>query len=119
MDWRTHLFPRKLFASSILLATQCRYSELLSSCSDPNCPDERGLYPLIYAAALGNVKALSDLMPRTTIELVNDVLKTHSTTLLNVIIEAPLRKVEDNSRIEEDDDLVSVGCLQAYFSLNQ
>lgn len=117
MDWRTHLFGRKLF--SIMLATQGKYSDLLSNYNDPDCPDEHGLYPLIYAAALANVKALSDLLPRTTIELVTDVLKTRSTTLLNVIIEAPLRKVEDGSRIEEDDDSASVRCLQAYFSLNQ
>ena len=119
MDWRTHLFGRKLFTSSIMLATQDKYSDLLSNCNDPDCPDEHGLYPLIYAAAFANIKALSDLLPHTTIELVTDVLKTHSTTLLNVIIEAPLRHVEDGSRIEEDDDSASVRCLQAYFSLNQ
>ena len=119
MDWRTHLFGRKLFASSIMLAAQCKYSDLLSSYSDPDCPDEHGLYPLIYAAALANMEALSDLLPRTTMELVNGVLNTYSTTLLNVIIEAPLRKVEDGSRIEEDDDLASVECLGAYFSLNR
>ena len=118
-DWRTHLSGLKIFPAQVVSTPSCKSSDLLLNSNNPNSPDQHGLYPLIYSAALADEEALKQLLPCTTMELVQEVLKTHYTTLLNVIIEAPLRKIEKGSTDEKEDDLASLRCLEILFFLNE
>jgi ankyrin repeat protein len=116
-DWTVHLSGMKVFQAFVTSPALCK-STLLDS-SSANCPDHHGLYPLIYSAALANEGALRQLLPCTDLELVQNTLIEHCTTLLNIIIEAPLRKIENGRRVVEEDDVASKRCLQTYFSVSK
>ena len=116
-DWMVHLSGMKIFQAFVTSPALCK-STLLDS-SSANCPDHHGLYPLIYSAALANEGALRQLLPCTDLELVQNTLIEHCTTLLNIIIEAPLRKIENGRRVVEEDDVASKRCLQTYFSVSK
>ena len=117
--WMRNLTRMKIFPPSVTSTAQpSEIFDTLLKTNSPNHCDEHGLYPLIYAAALANEAAVKQLLPHTAMEGVRDVLSTHSTTLLNIIVEAPLRKREKGS-IVEDDDVASLKCLEALFSFNK
>lgn len=52
--------------------------------------DERGLCPLIYAAGWAHTELFSSLLTRTDLSSVFSILEEKRTTLLQVIVEAPL-----------------------------
>ena len=116
-DWTMHLSAIKMFQAFVRSPDQCK-STLLDSCS-PNCVDNHGLYPLIYSAALADEGALRQLLSRTDLELVEDALTKHCTTLINIIIEAPLRKIMNEDEVADEGDVASMRCLQAYESLSK
>lgn len=113
-DWTMHLSAMKMFQVSPDL-----WKFTLLDSSSPNCPDHHGLYPLIYAAALADERSLSQLLSHTDLELVQDALTEHRTTLINVIIEAPLRKIKNGHKVVEEDDTASMACLQAFVSVGK
>ena len=117
-DWEVQYSKVKLFPTAVLSSISEESSKYLNA-SNPNSPDEHGLYPLIYSAALANEDVLKSLLPCTNLELVHNALSGHSTSLLNIIIDAPLRKAQKKERVVEEDDTASMECLKAYISLNK
>lgn len=119
--WEEQYSGVKIFPPDVLSSLS---EDICSSCnpfntSSPNTPDKHGLYPLIYSAALADPELFKLLLPCTNLELVHDVLCCYSTSLLNIIIEAPLRKVRTEHEVVEDNDTASIKCLEAYLSSNR
>ena len=57
---------------------------------DANTVDENGLCPLIYAAGCAHAELFKSLLQQTNLSTVHSILKGTGTTLLHVIVEAPL-----------------------------
>ena len=90
---------------------------LLNSMTTDNDDDDDGFYPLIYSAALADEDALRELLPGSKMGLVLNVLTAHHTSLLKIIVEAPLRKVQNKGGTPVDDDIASLKCLQTLAAL--
>ena len=78
--------------------------------------DERGLCPLIYAAGYANPALFSSLLTRTDLSSVFSILEENRTTLLQVIVEAPLasgsaleRTHSVQTPVDKDASLASLG----------
>ena len=78
--------------------------------------DERGLCPLIYVAGCANPVLFSSLLTRTDLSSVFSILEENRTTLLQVIVEAPLasgsaleRTHSVQTPVDKDASLASLG----------
>lgn len=60
-----------------------------------NTVDENGLCPLIYAAGCAHSELFKSLLQQTNLNTVHSILKDYRTTLLHVIVEAPLARGAD------------------------
>ena len=78
--------------------------------------DESGLCPLIYAAGCANPALFSSLLTRTDLSSVFSILEESNTTLLQVIVEAPLasrsaleRTHSVQTPVDKDASMASLG----------
>ena len=76
-------------------------------------------YSLVYSAALADEDALRELLPGSEIEPVQRLLASYHTSLLKIIIEAPLRKAQNKCGTQVDDDIASLKCLQTFATLRE
>jgi len=67
--------------------------------------DENGLCPLIYAAGCAHTELFKSLLQQTNLNTVHSILKDYRTTLLHVIVEAPLAGGAGNSAHEQTPSL--------------
>ena len=84
--------------------------------ADVNKLDERGLCPLIYVAGCANPVLFSSLLTRTDLSSVFSILEENRTTLLQVVVEAPLangsaleRAHSVRTPVDKDASLASLG----------
>lgn len=57
--------------------------------------DENGLCPLIYAAGCAHTELFKSLLQQTNLNTVHSILEDYRTTLLHVVVEAPLARGAD------------------------
>ena len=81
---------RHLFSDSFSTISADSWLQNSEEIADANKMDERGLCPLIYAAGWAHTELFSSLLTRTDLSSVFSILEEKRTTLLQVIVEAPL-----------------------------
>ena len=81
---------RHLFSDSFSTISADSWLQNSEEIADANKMDERGLCPLIYAAGWAHTELFSSLLARTDLSSVFSILEEKRTTLLQVIVEAPL-----------------------------
>ena len=105
-----HIFPDDVKSS--VVEDVHRFKDSLLKANDDD------LYPLIYSAALADESTLKELLPSSKMELVQKMLTANFTSLLKIIIEAPLRKIQ-NCGTKDDSDIASLKCLKTFAALRQ
>jgi ankyrin repeat protein len=120
-DWKLAFSSMHMFRSDVkfVLEDVHKFKERLLNSMPTDNDDDDGFYPLIYSAALADEDALRELLPGSKMEPVQNVLTTHHTSLLKIIVEAPLRKVQNKSGTAVDDNIASLKCLQTLAALRR
>ena len=107
----SRLTTHRIFPQSLASAQP---QQLLTS-SSPARADRHGLVPLVYAAALADEGTVKHLLPHTDLSSVQEELHSCYTTLLHIVVQAPLWLWVRAGEGLQSSDADSHCCLKALY----